>query len=134
MEKYKVLVKGVLQHEDKYLIVKRWYDDNITEPYRWEFIDGKLEFGEDPERGVIRLIQEQTGLDAEVGKVLYTWSFMVGEVWNIGISYLCITSMELTQVILSEELNDYKWIRRDEFEYYIENKRVLDDIGKTDLW
>ncbi len=131
MEKYKIMVKGIVQYDDKYLLVKRWFDDNIGDPYQWEFIDGKLEFGEEPEKGVLRLIYENTGLSVHMNRILYTWSFMVGDVCNIGISYLCISTED--DVILSEELNDYKWVAKEDFANYIENKAVLADIEKAEL-
>lgn len=131
MEKYKIMVKGIVQYEDKYLLVKRWFDDNIGDPYQWEFIDGKLEFGEAPEKGVLRLIYENTGLSVHMTRILYTWSFMVGDICNIGISFLCISTED--DIILSEELNDYKWVAKEDFENYIKNKAVLADIEKAEL-
>lgn len=132
MESCKIMVKGIIQYNDRYLIVEKWYDDRIGDPYQWEFIDGKLEYGEDPEKGVLRLIEEKTGIQAEVSRPLYTWSYMVGEIWNIGIAYHCIATEE--EVILSEDLNEYKWVTRDNFEKYVTNKKMLADVEKTDLW
>ena len=132
MESCKIMVKGIVQYNDRYLLVEKWYDDRISDPYQWEFIDGWLEYGEDPEKGVLRLVEENAGIQAEVSKPLYTWSYMVGETWNIGIAYHCIASDE--EVILSEELNNHKWVTRDEFEQYIMNKNMLADLNKTDLW
>lgn len=40
MNKYRILVKGIVQKGNRYLTVEKWYDDNIVEPYQWEFIDG----------------------------------------------------------------------------------------------
>lgn len=125
------MVKGILRFEDKYLIIQKWYDDRIQNPYQWEFVDGKLEFGENPDKGVIRLIEENTGLSADIEKILYTWSFMVGDVCNIGISYLCMTPLD--EVILAEELNEYKWVSKDEIASYIENKDVIADIERIEL-
>ena len=45
MSKFRVLVKGIVQYQDSYLAVERWYDDRIFDPYQWEFIDGEMEFG-----------------------------------------------------------------------------------------
>ena len=42
MSKFRVLVKGIVQYQDSYLAVERWYDDRIFDPYQWEFIDGCL--------------------------------------------------------------------------------------------
>lgn len=131
MDKYKILVKGIVQYNDKYLIVERWFDDRIMNPYQWGFVDGNIEFGESPDKAVIRLINENTGLNAEISKVLYTWSFMVGEVCNIGISYLCLCSID--EILLSEELHGYKWVSKEEFKDYIDNKDILEDIEKAEL-
>ena len=62
MNKYRILVKGIVQRDNKYLAVEKWYDDNIMEPYQWEFIDGEAEFGESPDKAVVRTIQEQKDL------------------------------------------------------------------------
>lgn len=132
MESCKIMVKGIVQYNDRYLLVEKWYDDRISDPYQWEFIDGRLEYGEDPEKGVLRLVEENAGIQVEVSRPLYTWSYMVGETWNIGIAYHCVASDE--EVILSEELNNHKWVTRDEFDQYIMNKNMLADLNKTDLW
>ena len=46
MNAYRILVKGIVKKDDRYLIVEKWYDDNIMDPYQWEFLDGEAEFGE----------------------------------------------------------------------------------------
>lgn len=131
MEKYKIMLKGIVQYNDKYLVVEKWYDDRILEPYQWEFIDGKLEFGEAPDKGVIRVVEEGTGLTVQVSKPLYTWNYMVGDVAHVGICFLLLSSTD--QVILSEELHDYKWLSKDEFKNYIHNQAILQDIEKAEL-
>jgi len=129
MDKYKVMVKGIVQCEDKFLVVKRWYDDRISDPYQWEFVDGNVVFGEALEKAVLRNVEEKTGIDACISKIMYTWTFMVGEVCNIGVAFLLLTAGD--QVTLSEDLIEYKWISKDEFADYIENKNVLKDIQKA---
>jgi nucleoside triphosphatase len=131
MEKYKIMVKGIVQYEDKYLLTEKWYDDRIIEPYQWEFIDGKLEFGELPEKGVLRMVSENTGLSVQITRILYTWSFMVGDVCNIGISFLCMSTDD--NVVLSESLNNYKWVKKENFSNYISNTAMLSDIEKAEL-
>ena len=49
MSKFRVLVKGIVQYQDSYLAVERWYDDRIFDPYQWEFIDGEMEPGDLPQ-------------------------------------------------------------------------------------
>lgn len=132
MEKYRILVKGIVKRDDKFLLVQKWFDDNIADPYRWEFIDGEAEFGESPDEAVIRIINEQTGITAFVDRILYTWTFMLGSECSLGLSYLCLTDED--NIILSEELNDAKWIEGMEFEEYINNKSMLEDLEKAELY
>ena len=134
MNKYRILVKGIVQRDNKYLAVEKWYDDNIMEPYQWEFIDGEAEFGESPDKAVVRTIQEQKCLITEVDRVLYTWTFMIGSECNLGLAYLCLTEQNEDEVVLSEELNDAKWIDYMDFEKYIHNKRMLEDLEKAELY
>ena len=132
MEKYRILVKGIVKRDGKFLLVQKWFDDNIADPYRWEFIDGEAEFGESPDEAVIRITHEQTGITAFVDRILYTWTFMLGSECSLGIAYLCLTDED--NVILSEELNDAKWIEGMDFEEYIHNKRMLEDLEKAELY
>ena len=134
MNAYRILVKGIVKRDDKYLIIEKWYDDNIMDPYQWEFLDGEAEFGESPDVAVIRMIQEQTGLTAEVYRILYTWTFMVGSVCSLGLTYLCYTDMEEDDVQLSEDLHDCRWVSADEFGEFISNQRMLEDIEKAELY
>lgn len=134
MNRYRILVKGIVQREDKFLVVEKWYDDNIIQPYQWEFVDGVAEFGESPDAAVVRVIQEHTGLITVAGRVLYTWTFMIGSECNLGLAYLCLTEMDEDGVQLSEDLHDAKWITPFEFEEYISNKRMLEDLQAADLY
>ncbi|WP_455716764.1 NUDIX domain-containing protein [Anaerosporobacter sp.] len=131
MNKYRIIVKGIVKSLDKYLIVEKWFDDRIQDPYQWGFIDGEIKFGESPDRAVIRIITEDTGLYAQIDRLLYTWSFMAGDTYTIGISYLCLAGMD--DIMLSEELHNYKWITKEEFDQYIENQNMLDDIDSVEL-
>lgn len=134
MNRYRILVKGIVQREDRFLTVEKWYDDNIMNPYQWEFVDGVAEFGESPDVAVVRVIQEQTGLITVVGRVLYTWTFMIGSECNLGLAYLCLTENEEEDVRLSEELHDAKWVSSLEFDDLISNKRMLADLQQADVY
>ena len=134
MNRYRILVKGIVQKDDKFLAVEKWYDDNIIDPYQWEFVDGETEFGESPDAAVLRIIQEQTGLIAVVDRILYTWTFMIGSECNLGLSYLCLTDMDEDTVVLSEDLNNAKWIEADEIEDYINNRRMIEDLKNAELY
>lgn len=129
MKKTRIIVKGIVKYNDKYMIVKKWYDDRINEPYQWEFIDGYVDMGDSPDDMVVQLIQDQTMLNVKDKKILYTWTYQVGDTGYVGLAYLCDTESDI--VILSEEFSEYLWIELDEFEKYITNKNLLNDVLKS---
>ena len=131
MGKTVIKVKGIVKKDEKYLVLKHWYDDRIPEPYMWEFIDGGIEFGERPEDAVSRLIGEYLGVEGTVEKIAYTWSQVIGDTQIVGISYLC--SVEDGEFMLAEEFGGYEWITRGEFKDYIENQYVLNDTEGVEL-
>lgn len=131
MGKYKIIVKGVVNSGSNYLLLQKWYDDRIEEPFQWEFPDGEVEFMESPTHAVERIVQETAGVSAEVLRPLYTWHYCLGDVSVIGICYLLYT--ELDSVMLSEEYNDSAWVSRMEFSDYIKNEKLLADIEAAEL-
>jgi 8-oxo-dGTP pyrophosphatase MutT (NUDIX family) len=131
MGKFRVLVKGIVQYENRYLAVERWYDDRIFEPYQWEFLDGELEFGETPEKAVERVVEEEIGIPVQAAEPLYTWGFTAGEICTVGIAFLC--NAETEEIVLSEELHDSQWVPKEELANVISNKAVVQDIEKAGL-
>lgn len=131
MTKHRILVKCVVNYGSEYLLLKKWYDDRIDDPYQWEFADGEVEFGEAPERAAERIVTEATGLTAEAARPLYTWQYTLGEVSNIGICYLL--HAHDTETVISEEYADAVWVDRFSFGEYIQNKKLLRDIERADL-
>lgn len=131
MDKYRILVKGIVQCRGKYLVVEKWYDDRIFDPYQWEFLDGVMQFSETPEKAVQRVVEEKAGITVQVDKPLYTWGFTLGEVCNVGIAFECSTQTE--EVVLAEDLNDSKWVTKEELTEVITNKAVLKDIERAGI-
>lgn len=129
MAKYNIKIKGIIKCNDKFLIIKKWYDDRIEEPYQWEFLDTELADGETPEMTCLRYILESTGIYAEISRMPYTWVYSLGDNHYLGMAFLCEVSDEL--VILSEDLHDYKWVKADELEKYLNNKPMLNDMKNS---
>jgi ADP-ribose pyrophosphatase YjhB (NUDIX family) len=132
MKRCSVLVKGIVHCEDKYLILAKWYDDRIMDPYQWQFVDGAVEFGESPDMAVHRLIEEQTGLMAEIESILYTWSFTIEDTHKVGIAYICVADAHDT-IMLSEDINEARWVTREELSEYIDNPVVIEDLERAEL-
>lgn len=131
MDKYRILIKGIVRSQDKFLVVEKWYDDRIFDPYQWEFINGVMGFGETPEKAVQRIVEEKTGISVLVDRPLYTWGFTAGEVCSVGIAFEC--SAQTETVVLAEDLNDSKWVSREELDDVITNKAEREDIDKVGL-
>lgn len=131
MTTHRILVKCVVNYGSDYLLLKKWYDDRIDDPFQWEFADGEVEFGESPERAAERVVAEATGLTAEAARPLYTWQYTLGNVSNIGICYLLYAhDME---TVISEDYAEAAWVDRFSFADYIQNKRLLADIERANL-
>ncbi len=131
MAKHRIVVKCVVNYGSDYLLLQKWYDDRIDDPYQWEFPEGEVEFGEEPERAAERIVAENTGLTAEAAKPLYTWQYTLGDESNIGICYLL--HAHDTNTVISEEYTEVAWIDRFEFADYIQNPKLLADIERADL-
>ena len=56
--------------EGKILLARR-NDPSIPDAHDlWEFVGGKVEFGETPEEALVREVREETGLDVKIEKLL----------------------------------------------------------------
>lgn len=126
-------VKGIIKKDDRYLLIKRWVDDRIPDPFVWEFIDAEVNHGEAPDDTVKRAIRELLSIEGNIEKIEYTWSNMLGDTHCVGIAYICsIPEEEEANIILPEEYGEWEWVKREDFPYYIENQYVLEDLeGKT---
>lgn len=59
-------VKGIVKKDGKYLVLKRYIDDRIPDPFVWEFIDGEVVWGESPDEAIHRLTTEIIGVECVV--------------------------------------------------------------------
>ena len=126
-------VKGIIKKDDRYLLLKRWVDARIPDPFVWEFIDAEVNHGEAPDDTVLRAINEQLSVEGKIDKIEYTWSNMLGDTHCVGIAYICsIAEADEANIVLSEEFGEWIWVTREEIPEYIENQYVLKDLeGKA---
>lgn len=64
---FQIRVTGVLVEDDKILLVKQ----KVSSKRCWSLPGGRLERGETLEEGIIREVEEETGLKTKVVKLLY---------------------------------------------------------------
>lgn len=126
MSKFCIKLKGIVRYNDRFLLVKKWYDDRITEPFQWEFVDTQLVNGANPDDTILESINNATGLNVTINRIIYTWTYTVGENEYVGIAYLCDAADDT--VFLSEELNSCVWVKKEELSQYIDNRYLLEDV------
>lgn len=132
MESIYLRVKGIIKKDGKYLLLKRWVDDRIPDPFLWEFVDAEVSFGEAPDEAMLRAIREILSLEGKIERIVYTWSNMIGDSQCVGIAYICSIEDE-EDIVLGEEYGEWEWVEREKFSHYIENRFVLEDLKGVEL-
>lgn len=125
-----VVVKGVILHEGKALIIKREANARFGGG-TWELPGGKIEFGEDLETALVREIKEEAGLDVKVERILYAHSIDASTRQIIVLTYLC-TSAE-SRIVLSPEHMDYHWAAKKHLKQMLPDS-TLNDFEKNHLF
>lgn len=120
-----VALKAIIIYNRKALIVQRSYKE-IRGSGSWEFVGGKLEFGEDLETGLKREIMEEVGLQVRVERLLYASTFQSKENrQTVILNYLCHSFSN--QVVLSSEHESYLWAGKTTMKKYLA-KGILHDL------
>jgi 8-oxo-dGTP diphosphatase len=100
-----VVTAAFIEEDSRILMAKRL--PKGPEGGKWEFPGGKIEPGEDPRRCMQRELQEELGIEVEVGAVLDVVSTIKGLRHIIIIYFECrIGGGELTAI----ECQDFRWV------------------------
>lgn len=119
-------MKAIIVHNRKALIAKRTNNHKIGAGI-WEFVGGKLEFGEDLISGLKREVLEETGLEVVVDKLLFATTFKTHDYRQVVIiNYLCHSNTD--DVTLSREHTDYVWADKEMLLSYL-GKKTLQDLN-----
>lgn len=125
-----VAVKGIIVHGGRILLVKRASADKVGAG-TWECAGGKIEFGEELEAALEREIHEETGLQVNVGSLLYAASFLTDPARQLIIlTYLCRSMSQTVQ--LSAEHSAYKWCTRTELKTLLP-AGIYDDFERSNV-
>lgn len=122
--RFHITVKGIVIYKDKVLILKRVRASSDGLGY-WELPGGGLEYGETPEIALKRELKEETGLDIEVLKPVYTFTAIRPQYQTVGIGFLTIPTD--AHVVLSHEHTEYKFVDSTELKEYV-NEKIYDNI------
>jgi 8-oxo-dGTP diphosphatase len=111
-EKFSIFVTcAIVEKDGKFLVTQR-PDDGRSNAGRWEFPGGTLEWGEDPRTSLKREIQEEMGIDVNVGEIFEISTNVYGEKKHvILLGFHCkYESGEIEK----KDIADFKWVSPDE--------------------
>lgn len=113
MKKYYVGVAGIIEKEDKYLILRRTSEKDFL-PNTLEMVTGRLEKDESPELGLLREIKEETNLDVSILMPIHTGFFYRGgkDFPMVFIMFWC--KYKKGEVKISWEHSEFLWMSLNE--------------------
>lgn len=126
-KRFGVATKGFIFKDGKILTLYKTAQEAAHDPnpeLRKDQPGGRTEFGEDPNKALLREIFEETGLEVKVIMPLNVWHYVKNDFQLVGINFLC--EWVSGEVILSEEHEAFEWLTleeicwkkwRDEYQY-----------------
>lgn len=91
--RFPVSIKGVLTVAGKFVLLR-------NEREEWELPGGRIDPGESPEFCVVREIEEELGIKAEIAGILDTWLFEVLPGKHVFIvTYACTTKENVAELL-----------------------------------
>jgi 8-oxo-dGTP diphosphatase len=123
------VVTGLLRRGDKVLVGQRPVGNTLAG--HWEFPGGKIEKGESPEEALIRELQEELGIEAEVGKLKLASTHSYGDTGIVIMFYEVLFWKGEPKNVHHMEL---RWVKPDELKALSipdANRKILDRIEQA---
>jgi 8-oxo-dGTP diphosphatase len=114
------VVAAVIERDDQILIAQR--KRTGQHPLKWEFPGGKVEAAETPEAAVVRELQEELAIRANVGPEIGRYEFQYEGSWPIMLMFYRIVefsgepkNLNFEQILWTprERLSDYDFLEGD---------------------
>ena len=114
MKKIGVSQKAIIFNRKGEILTIRRSETAPSNPGKWDFPGGDLDFGEDAMEGIIREIKEETGLDVGDLRPFDVESHInkEGDFW-VTIAYIAKAISD--KVILSYEHDEFRWLTAADF-------------------
>ncbi len=122
MKTQRIIVNGILAKNGSVLVAKRSQSKKIA-PGKYHLPGGHVEFGENPSAGVVREFIEEFGLSVIAGDVFRTFSYVIGDVHTVGITFLLTTSNDLQDIRFDKEDNEeIVWAEKTKLKEYFSDE------------
>jgi 8-oxo-dGTP diphosphatase len=110
----KVAAHGLIKNKNgKFLVTKRSKTDDY-QPGVWDIPGGTIEFGEEPEKALLREVLEETDLTVKVFKPIYVFAYLSGpERHQFQIVYDC-EYIDGEVKLNSNDHDKYRWVSKEE--------------------
>ena len=120
-----IVLTGILNYNDEYLVVKRSENDMLY-PGSWEFPGGHLEYGETIIEGLKRELNEEIGYEEDINPQIISYNDeFENDIYHIEINFLIKVNKEKVNVKLSEEHTEYRRVKK--------NSKLLDDYIRSKI-
>jgi mutator protein MutT len=108
-QEIKVSQKAIICNNEGKILVMRRNITALSGPLSWDLPGGKLDFGEDARKGIIREIKEETGLDVNELEILDINSGFneLKEFW-FTVCYLVV--VKNPDIKISKEHDSFEWV------------------------
>lgn len=117
----RVACKALVRHGSKFLILREapTYKEG-TNIGKYHLPGGRINPGEPFLDGLAREILEETGLTVTIGKPIYVgeWFPHIHGVQNHIVAIFFACTAKTTKVTISEEHDDYQWIKPQDYKKY----------------
>lgn len=121
MKKIQAIAIGVIYNpeKDKFLLTQRKDVDVEHSEFMncWNFPGGGIEFGESPEKAVVRELKEELGIDTFIHHIIPKVFSTVRSHWHgLLICFVCTMKQYNSSIVLNHEANQYGWFSLDEIQ------------------
>jgi len=120
---FKLIVLGFILNEKKKILITQRFDPDIPEAHlKWDVPGGKNEFSESLEETLTREIKEETGLEANIEKMIplsYSrfWEHTDFHLHVIVLGYIC-RYKNGKPTLGDKKINEMKWVNHEELQKY----------------
>lgn len=110
-----IVVVALIHDEQGRIFVARRAATKATFPDRFELVGGHIDPGEQPATALQREIEEEIGVEVNVGQIVDAFTYESEGMFKVEICYLCTLKDPTKQPILNPtDHSEAKWITADE--------------------